>query len=198
MISGNHYTFQYDSAADSATGAYILMNPSTAALQLVATGTASGAATVDIAIPTGYRDVEIHYYDIVPVTDAQTMYLRISTDSGSNYISTASYYTALDGRDSPGTAFGIYSTAATAISLSSLMSNNGLVSNQTTIRIPNPAGSSFRKPIGIVSDHFASTSAYYRLSGMGVYNAGNVDITNVRVFMNSGNVSLGYRVYGWR
>jgi hypothetical protein len=89
MIANGHYLFQYDSAADSSAGAYILLNPSSAGGDVLLTsGSFAGATAYDLTLPTGYRFFKLFIRNMVPGTTGYYPNIRFSYDSGSSYAAT--------------------------------------------------------------------------------------------------------------
>ena len=61
---------------------------------IVASGTVSAAATLDIVLTsyTGCNAIDVNFNDFIPATDGVGLYLRTSTDGGSTFDSAASAY----------------------------------------------------------------------------------------------------------
>jgi len=200
IVVGNHYLFQYDSAADSATGAYILLNPSSNGLVLLASGTASAAATLDLSLASGYEQIEIVLTNLMPGTTGDNFAIRVSTDNAVSYKSGASDYAyALAGYNDSGSANVTGSAAANAIVLTGAFRTAAALTGQIVVTIPRPTDASNRKPILIKSVYPAAATNVSTFDGSGAYIGAASALTHVRFLFSSGTISTAsYRVYGRR
>jgi len=57
-------------------------------LRTITSSTASGT----VLLPAGYRHFELEFTNLVPVTNPQSFAAQLSTDGGSTWVTTASYY----------------------------------------------------------------------------------------------------------
>jgi hypothetical protein len=75
-------------------------------LILLASGTVSAAATLDIVLTgyTGYRALKLVLSSFLPVTDDVELWLRVSTNGGSSYDATGYSYVLITDHDSDGDA----------------------------------------------------------------------------------------------
>lgn len=200
IIAGNHYLFQYDSAADSGTGAFILANPSIDGLVLLGSGTASAAATLDLTVPSGYEEIEIVLMNVVPATAGAALYMRVSTNSGSSYDSGATSYayayrglTAVAGSND-------FGTTTTQLLLTGAMVSNTASPAFARIAIAQPKGTTTSKRVFVETAYTENSAANFCfLTGGGSYGGSSSALTNVRFYMSGGNItSLTYRIYGKR
>lgn len=198
ILAGNHYLFQYDSAANSAVGAYILVNPSSGGVVLLSSGTAAAVASVSFALPTGYSLYEVDITNILAATANATLNLRVSQDNGLTYESAATAYKyAYLAVDEAAVTTDSGDTAANAILLTNSLPTATRPSH-VRLSVPNHAG--VLNPIVIEGASYSNTNAVWsKISGMGVFAASSGAFTNLRLLMSAGNIgSLTYRVYGRR
>lgn len=158
--------------------------------------TASNSTTIDF---TGLDNSAFQTYifrlkNVVPITDATSLWCRFSTDGGSSYAAGAlDYIYSGDWVDSAGGgANNINSTGAAQIQLSptNLMGNSTGEHYSLSIEFPNPS-SSLSKSIHGTGGGYSSTprSVTTRVSGTYVGSASGVNA--IRFLMSSGNISSG-------
>lgn len=151
---------------------------------LIASGSASGAATLDITGLTGYRTYWIILDSVLSSAagGSQTR-MRTSTDNGSNYDSGGSDYLLVVGT---GDHFPLWNAQDIA---------DSTANSAGEIKLYSPGDSTFYKMIEAQGVFGNSTSR-------GVFNhatamrAATADVNAVRFYLASGNISATYRVYG--
>ena len=171
-------------------------------MRLLANGTVSAAATLDIDFSNyaAYRGIKIFLYNFLPVTDGAHFDMRISTD-GSTYPSGATDY-----------SYALYETYAGMGAASDAYYNDF---DADRIRLLDTVDS-FANGSGVDAEitimDFSSTSHYTRVryqtvfmldslaiatsDGVGVRQAVQ-DTQSVRFFFSTGNISSGdYAIYG--
>jgi len=186
------------------TGAASGDNPGVA---LLASGSVSNAATLDIALGafTGSESIEIHLYSFLPATDGVNLRVQFSTDNGSTWIATGYNHISFANDDATGSGFGAFSGSDTAIPISS--TTGGAM-------IGNGAAEGINSKILLLG--FQKTGVWPRISHQGYYisnaatptgmstfgggsNETAQDCTGIRLAFSSGNIASGfYRVYGWK
>jgi hypothetical protein len=200
MLASGHYLFQYDSAADSGTGAYILLNPSTGSGDvLLAAGSLSSTAT-DIALTTGftaYRLIVVH--PLPSASGGKSLVCRFSYDSGSTYaITSYTYATTLvtSGTAAVTASVGVAATyAGIGISQSSTSASN---SSQVEVLITKLAS---KNTTGHYKGTMIDTSGYLvAYDGGFVSGSSTVTPTHIRLMYHDGtSFATGtYRLYGLR
>lgn len=200
IIAGNRYRFTYRAAGDSATGAYILENPSSDALVLLTSGTISAAGSQDLTLPTTYRDFKLVLSQTEPATAGATLNLRFSYDSGSSYKAGASDY------DMAGTHINAAGTTGTIVSTGGSAALLGVAQ-----AIVGGQGGSFEVDISTpdVSSHYTTFRSRAVMKGDGTSlthvlvsgrcTASSLRATNARLLYGTGNISAGrYQLYGLR
>jgi hypothetical protein len=170
--------------------------------------TASASATLDFAtrtdgtnlIQSDFDDYMIRVINVMPATDGAQLTLRVSTDNGASYISTASYqwirwFHSGTGSTQTGDA------AGTAISLSYNIENTGSQYTCSGVyNVPNPAG-------GAAYFNVFGDSVSLDTSGTGIANMANTKawgaykattaVNALQFLMSSGNIASGtIRIYG--
>lgn len=174
-------------------------------LVLLATGTVSSAATLDIVLTalTAFRTIDIVFQNFVPATDAATLEMRFSTNGGSSYDAGASDYNYANNRarsntttltgdvDSADSSINVCGSDA-ASGLSNVSSEGG---GSGLITLYGRTGASYtgaKYESGAFSGDLQTVST----DGWGVRNAAQ-DTDAVRLFFSSGNIASGnYAVYG--
>jgi hypothetical protein len=178
-------------------GALSFATPSSGAMTLITTTTASSSATVDFTgLTSTYKNYVVIVTNAVPATNNAALYLRTSTNNGSSFDTGASDYY------STGTNFGNTTWNYLAVPDSQgYMNASGMVNNTTqggtsfTLTLVNPSGATRTQwyLTGFENGNFevgAFTRGGYRLATTGAVNA-------IRFFYNSGNIASGtFKLYG--
>jgi hypothetical protein len=211
----------YDIAFNANTNSWRLLNPSvlsaasgigSSAVVLLATSAVTpGAATLDILINSygsTYRGFKFVLTWFVPVTDAVSLGVRFSTDSGASYVTTGYSYNSHAILDSTSTPVVDRSDTWNGIPIAGL--SVGGVANrignditegyngEVTFLFPN--NSFARKRLHHQGYYFsaaAPTGGVHIVGGGGFGSLNAVDA--VRFYFSSGNIAHGnYAVYGLR
>lgn len=166
---------------------------------LIQSQTASNSPQIDFTnLNDTYDQYALQLIDIVPVTDDADLWLRVSTDGGSTFLSGASDYAWM--RFHHNIEFG----AATAIDAADAQivvtqdignaAGEGLCG---TIRIMNPRGTR-RKAFIIETIYMAGAPAHAKNEVWGWYIGNDANnIEGLRFLCDAGNISSGvFRLYG--
>ncbi|HAF39098.1 MAG TPA: hypothetical protein DCG72_08950 [Gammaproteobacteria bacterium] len=209
--SGNPTTVAVGTAAqvltsNGAGAAPTFQDAAGGAYEFISSVTASSAASVDFdAVFSGsYTNYLMIAEGIIPATDATVMWIRLSTDGGSTWVSSAGAYTTNWLANPASTAVQGSLGHATAIEVnSSTVSNNGQ-SNVTTdgysafsATIYSPQSSShFTRVVGhaIIADSGDPSSINQNLFAAGRRAAEAHD--SIQVLSSSGNISGVFKLYG--
>jgi len=172
-------------------------------------GTVSSAATLDIALTSGYSKYILILDDVVPATGGSAFNLRVSVDSGSTYRSTAGdyRYSALYSTGPSGAAPALYNQAGlgdTAIILGAASANMVNTTNQPQSYVLQiyPGTASKRNTIIFksIQTYDASgpgTPTIVSNDGGASYVGTAAALTNVRFLFGSGNISTcTWSIYG--
>ena len=161
---------------------------------------ASAVASIDVEdwYSVDYDEYQIEVLNLLPATDTDILYMRMSTDGGSTYDSGANYGTAVfyirDGADS--NTLGD-SSGANEILLSDGLSNTqaqGGVSG--SFKFINPGSTIFYKALNFHLSMIHSTSDYlHNMIGTAKYFS-TTAVNAFQFFMSSGNITGTVRVYG--
>lgn len=166
---------------------------------LVETKTASASASLDFTscITSTYDSYVFDFVNVLPATDNQTIHMRVSTDGGSNWLSTSIYnYANYVWKSSSAGAGG--STGTTSINL--LFNNVDAdtatpgVTGRMYLHAP---GSAVHKHVTGQFTHFGENSSGF----LGAMLAGRITTTSavnaVQFYFASGNIASGViRCYG--
>lgn len=166
---------------------------------LISTATASTSATIDFTLPSGYKLFEIRCISVVPSTDNVGMWIRVSTDGGSTFLSGASDYayqrSILSGTTYSGTLTATDSKIA--IVDAGIGTGTGRYCN-TTITMFEPSIASMYKNIVAKQYVYRSDGAYNIREVNGVY-LSNTAVNAIRILMSSGNIASGtFELWGYK
>lgn len=108
VVSGSLYQAFYVPTLDGNAGGFVLSGSQSPGTTLLASGTVTSAATLDIVLTayTGYRGLRLIISDFLPATDGAAIYVRFSTDGGANYDASGYNYAFDVTSDTPATAPG--------------------------------------------------------------------------------------------
>lgn len=169
-------------------------------LRLLASGTVSSATSLDIVLTsyTAYRGIKIFLYDFIPVTDAVSLGMRVSTDGGANYDTSGYEYHLNLSRG--GTNFPAGSTSADRILLTfSTTCGNGAAEGgdwEVTLLSQTNAAKWFRCTYMAAYISSDATPLLDAAIGGGSRDTAQ-DVDAIRFLFSSGNISSGkYAVYG--
>jgi hypothetical protein len=177
---------------DSTNGWRLLVNGQ-AAVEYLSAGTISAAATLDITIPTDVDEIEILLWNIIPVSDANTLVMRFSQSAA--FLSGASdYQWAFTDNGAAGG-----DNADSEIQLGGSHGTNTNERAYYTIRIFKPnAASTFKGAVWQGGSRQQDGNVYCN-SGWGEMIANSNAIDGVRILFTTGNISSGfYAVQGRR
>lgn len=167
-------------------------------LTLLESHTASSSASLDFttAISSSYDEYIFELLNIIPATSNTDLYLRVSTDGGSTYVSGTSYSSITFAHDNSGSAItGSTSAAQMAMRGNAEISNNANWGINATLRLYSPASAIYKRINGGFN---YLNSAGNMASGdfSGSYNASTA-VNAIRFLFSSGNIASGtIRCYG--
>jgi len=195
--SAADYLATYDASAD--TGKKVLLSR-VGGLVLLTSNSVSSAATLDIVLTsyTAYRGIVIELINMLPVTDAVSAWLRVSTDGGANYDAGSSDYGYVYHYNRSGSTEGEARNDSTASAI--VFDDN----------VDNAASSGLSATIKILDQTNTAALAKFTISAVGIRDVGYVlgtigygyrktaqDTDAIRFMFSSGNISSGkYAVYG--
>jgi hypothetical protein len=169
-------------------------------MPLLVSGSVSAAATLDLVLTTytGYRGLIFELYGFIPVTDATDLWMRFSTDGGSNYDATGYNYTTWITNDVAATSATVASGSANQIVMASSIGNGATEGIDITIKILGQTNTArwcrARWESHLISS--AATPAGTMMNGGGARETAQ-DTDAVRFLFSSGNIASGdYAVYG--
>lgn len=170
-------------------------------MPLIASGTISNQATLDIPLITGYRAFKIVLTSVRPQTDNVSLYMRTSTDGGSTFDSSAGNYSwgynyfESDGGDINSAG----SDSDTEIELATTATALGNAAGENwngEITLYDPAGSQ-TKLVTFEATSISAAGVKESYRGVGARNA-TADIDAVRFVPSSGNLASGsWALYGY-
>jgi hypothetical protein len=166
---------------------------------LISSTTASNSATIDFTLPSGYNSFEVRCIGVIPVTDAVSFWVRVSTDGGSTFASGASDYIYQRYFQNGSTSVPSLSAADSKIMfLGSAVGNGTGRYLNAIIRVWNPQSSSQYKNITGEVNTYRSDAIYSLGLVNGVYQY-NTAINAIRILLSSGNISSGYfELWGYK
>lgn len=184
-----------------ASGEPIAVSPTAAqgaSMALLSTATASNDATIDIDanIDSTYDEYRVQLINIVPASDATNLYLHVSTDGGSSYVSTGTDYRwIINGEDDVASLIA-RSNGDSDIRLCDDIGNQTAegLSGWLKIFIPSNSASYTR-----MKGDFASTTGVLRITTISAAAAYNVitAVDAIRFIMATGNITSGtFRLWG--
>lgn len=174
------------------------VTPSSGALTLLSTVTASASATVDVetTFSSTYDAYMLVISGATPSTDSVQLLARMKI--GGTYIATSTYV-YLNGYTS--TAGNASTTLATEIELipSVYLGNDAASSGNVVMYIFNPSSTAFKKQIRFEASSIRISSGNTQLGSFSgsASNNGTGALTGMRFFASSGNINAGkFRLYG--
>jgi len=166
---------------------------------LISTATASTSATIDFTLSSSYKSFEIRCISVVPSTNNVGMWVRVSTDGGSTYLSGASDYAYQRSILSGTTYTGTLTTADSKIAIvdAGIGTGTGRYCN-TIISVFEPSITSMYKNIAAKQYIYRSDGAYNIREINGVY-LSNTAVNAIRILMSSGNIASGtFELWGYK
>jgi hypothetical protein len=164
---------------------------------LLSTQTASASATIDFTsnIDSTYRTYAFVLTEITPATDAVELFIRVSIDSGSSYISTGTYDQSSVQVDATSVT-GIGGTTETSFQIHKNLGNASDESYSGIIYLTNPSSASKRKILNWQGGGLQDDGSTEYFSGTGS-NTTTSAIDAIRFLMNTGNIASGtFKLYG--
>jgi hypothetical protein len=171
-------------------------------LVLLESQTAANDSSIDFStgIDSTYDEYELHIIDLVPQTDAADVWMRVSTDGGSSFISTNSYAT-LGIRQDTGAATTVGGAGGTAQNRMYLdhgldgVGNAAGESFSTVVKLFNPAGTTNQFHVQNVATYRDPTD-YAHVIRSNWYEA-TTAVDALRILMSTGNIVSGeFKLYG--
>jgi hypothetical protein len=170
----------------------------TSGQQLLATGTAAAAATMDIVLTsyTTFRGLIIELYGVVPATDAADLQIQFSTNGGGAYIASGYNYALTNNIE--GTLANEGSGSTTFIKLANNIGSQANEGYYGTVKLLNQASTTFWPRVtfaGYHMDDTATPAGNHSLGGGANETAQDVDA--VRFLFSAGNITAAsYALYG--
>jgi hypothetical protein len=171
----------------------------------LATATASSSTSIDFTsfINSDFTNYKFELSNIVPATDATTLYCRLSTNAGSSWLSGASDYAWCFSHNDGGTSNVGNDAADSEIELNPSVSTLGTGTGENyngEMILYNPANATVYKTIRMNAAIYSSVvPASGIIDVVGHYIGATTAINGVRFLMSSGNIASGtIRMYGWR
>jgi len=174
-------------------------------LALLASGTVSSQATLDVplATHTGYRGFRLELTTFVPATDDVELWLRISQDGGSSYVSSGYKWLLERNRSGGTTPAGNGSTSDAQIKLIHSTGATEMVSNvaseggaDVTIEIWAASASIFPK-VRAQSVWYGANTDIARSAAVGILSTADT-ADAIRILFESGNIASGkWALYGY-
>ena len=171
-----------------------------ASVKLLETAVASNDATVDLitGIDSTYDQYVIRITDYQPVTDGSLMRMRVSSDTGSSFITDANYTYAGRSTNATATETDTNSTGDTAFEVSGSqgVGSASAESMDMTIIMRNPSSSSKYISFTWEGSFRNSTGVLHYFRGAGSY-AATTAMDAIRIFQSTGNILTGnFALYG--
>lgn len=161
---------------------------------LLGSYTASGVANFDMTgwYSSAFDEYEIELVGITPATNAVTINMRCSSDSGSSYDSGANYnQTAL--LATSGTPFSAVSSSQTTAALAGAVSNSANTKLSATMKLSNQSGT---YKLFIVTLAYQHTTPAPFIGILNQYWNSTSVCNGLRFYCSSGNISGDVRIYG--
>lgn len=173
---------------------------------LLTSGTVSAAATLDLVLTayTGFRAIEIVLESFVPATDDVELWMRFSTDGGSNYDAGAAAYAWINQRGRSGATAPVHDvqTGDAKIAIAGIPNANFSASNVASEGGVHSAVTLFDQTVAAFAAANYAT-AYYAANTESIDIRGSgrrltaQDTDAVRFLFETGNIASGkYAVYG--
>lgn len=171
------------------------------ALVLLEQHAASGSSSLDFTtgISATYDDYVVRFSNIIPATNTVDFWLRMSTDGGATYVSSASYSDDKFVFRAGGSASG-GGTAQNQIALNYTGTHINNATAQWSVNgwmnLYNPGSSSLYKTVDGALTYFDSGSFRVQTMFRGAYESATA-VNAIRFLFSSGNISSGtIRLYG--
>ena len=186
-----------DNSTKLATTAYVDRGSSGAAMVLLGTATASSSATINFtSIPATYDHYILKLTGVLPATNAQPLLMQFSTNNGSTYISTASYFWTNNILQNSGSQALNHAAADTSIQISGSVSNAAFGVYGDIILMLNQSSAG-----AVLNLAFSNSADLGRPATCnGGAEASSITTVNAfQVYFTSGNIASGkFALYGVR
>lgn len=161
----------------------------------------SNVAAVDITLPAGYDQYILKFWEVLPATDNQRLWLRTSSDGGANFDAGSSDYTTtvLSAR-----ATNVHATTHTESAVYVTQSYNGpsQVGNAANeygaygaVTVINPSASKYTY-MQVDGGYFAADAGPVRMVSS-AWRSQAAAVDAIRIMFASGNITSGYlQLYG--
>lgn len=162
------------------------------------TASSSAALNFTTCISSTYDEYSIEFINIIPATDGADLQLRVSTDGGSTYISSSSYYwNCCVSRLGAAAATGSASDTKISLTYPTVLSNNANWGVCGSLRLFNPRSTSVYKRFQGINTWLSTDGFDAENRVWGTYLAVTA-IDAVRFLMSSGNIASGtIRFFGF-
>lgn len=184
-----------------ASGRPVALVGADASLVLIATSTATNAATVDFSsgITSAYDEYILSLVNVVPATDDTVLMLRVSEDGGATFKAGATDYT-VHGINSSNNLLNVVNNTTTGIfvtgSVSNVVADGGICGK---VRIVSPSAAAQKKIILIETGNFRTAVSMVYYAAAGRFTLDNNALNAFRFLFFSGNISSGiFSLYGTR
>lgn len=168
-------------------------------LVLLASGTVSAAATLDIVLTshTAYRGIVVFLSGFLPATDGANLYMRVSTDGGSSYDASGYNYSLLELSETASGGSG--SGSAAQMLLMNFIGNGAAEGYNGRIELLNQTSTAFWGRIshqGAGIDNQATPAARQAMGSAA--REATQDTDAIRFLFSSGDIASGsYALYGF-
>lgn len=191
-------------ASDSATAvasqqsikAYV---DAAAKVTLIASGSVTASATLDVSIPSGYKSVQLRFNGLTPATDAVTLYLRLS--QASSFLAGADDYSWARMLANAAGAVGADEGAGgdPQIEMATNVDNGAGSYCWGVIDMHNPDDTATRKGVNWLGGINNGVNSTYVTTGAGQIILNTSAVDGIRLLFSSGNVATGtYALYGFK
>jgi len=170
-----------------------------AGLVFLETHTASTSATLDFTTfySSTYDEYVIEFVNVIPATNNAVLWMRMSTNGGSSYDTSAIYDYTSGFAYSGGTGVGSSATNSTKLLLMDATSNSANYGIVGSVRLFSPGSTALYKTVvGTVMRSDGNGLGLVLLNAMGSYKSATA-VNAVRFLMDTGNITSGtIRIYG--
>jgi len=203
LVAGAYYVFVYNSALNSAVGGFQIIGAlsggggGSGGLTLLATVNASGASSVVFSatyITSAYNKYVVEIDGLFLGTASQALYLTLSTNNGSTYLSANYEWVSSQNRAASTSLTSSGSTSDSQISLGAIIGTASAAPSAGTIKLANLTGANqpnveFRMSGG------DSILGPFNLFGTGT-NSGTTATNNIKFAASSGTITGNFHLYG--
>jgi len=154
--------------------------------------TASASATLDFVLPSGYRAYQLVIRNLKPATDAVNLWLRVSTDNGATFLTSATYSYHSQGSNS-----GIATYNANNANGAAQILLNGLACGNAADEATSGLVEIWNADSAVNKKAFTYHLVIANVNGDPGHNSGAGDndttgaINAVRIMFSSGNIASG-------